>query len=45
MISVDMSSLWSDETDLIVRGVTEATENIEENESEVTNPEDTGSEE
>jgi hypothetical protein len=28
MISVDMSSLWSDETDLIVRGVTEATENI-----------------
>lgn len=28
MISVDMSSLWSDETDLIVRGVTEATKNI-----------------
>lgn len=28
MISVDMSSLWSDETDLIVRGITEATENI-----------------
>lgn len=28
MISVNMSDLWSDETDKIVRGVSEATENI-----------------
>jgi hypothetical protein len=28
MISVDMSSLWSDETDLIVQGIAEATKNI-----------------
>lgn len=28
MISVNMSVLWSDQTDLIVQGITEATENI-----------------
>lgn len=28
MISVEMSSLWSDETQLIIQGISEATENI-----------------
>lgn len=28
MISVNMAALWSDETDLIVQGITEATQNI-----------------
>lgn len=28
MISVNMATLWSDETDLIVQGITEATQNI-----------------
>lgn len=28
MISVNMATLWSDETELIVQGITEATENI-----------------
>ena len=29
MISVDLSALWSDETDRIIKGILEATENIQ----------------
>ena len=28
MISVNLAALWSDETDMIIKGISEATENI-----------------